>query len=374
MTALSPVHTIGIQLREAIRHSGVRVDGANVPAPSNCSTRSTSPPGPSNSTKYPHQLSGGMLQRVLIAGGPRRRPELIVADEPTSALDVTVQASILDLLLELQERTGVGMLMITHDLGVARLMSDRIYVMKQGRFVEGGNADALLGNAQSPYTKRLLDAVPRLDGHPGIRGPRMTEPHASASKTSSSNTPSPAECSAPWTRSASRSTRARCLAVVGESGCGKSTIGQVDRAAGDVPPRAGSASTASTSRRCPNASCALPLPDPDGVPGPLRLAGPTPDRRRHRRRTACGSRGVRSRTERTTRAAELIDRVGLPTTALHRKPGRVLRRTAAAHRHRPRAGERTRTAGLRRGHQRARRLRAGAGARPAARDPGTTPA
>ena len=77
-----------------------------------------------------------MLQRVLIAGALAAGPELIVADEPTSALDVTVQAGILDLLLELQERTGIGMLVITHDLGVARLVSDRIYVMKDGRFVE----------------------------------------------------------------------------------------------------------------------------------------------------------------------------------------------------------------------------------------------
>jgi peptide/nickel transport system ATP-binding protein len=105
-----------------------------------------------------------MLQRVLIATALAAGPELIVADEPTSALDVTVQASILDLLLELQERTGVGMLLITHDLGVARLMSDRIYVMKSGRFVECGDAEGLLRTPQDGYTKKLLDAVPRLDG------------------------------------------------------------------------------------------------------------------------------------------------------------------------------------------------------------------
>ena len=76
-----------------------------------------------------------------------------------------MQASILDLLLELQERTGIGMLLITHDLGVARLMSDRIFVMKDGRFVESGGAEALIRNPQSPYTKKLLDAVPRLADH-----------------------------------------------------------------------------------------------------------------------------------------------------------------------------------------------------------------
>jgi peptide/nickel transport system ATP-binding protein len=103
-----------------------------------------------------------MLQRVLIAGALAAGPELIIADEPTSALDVTVQANILDLLLELQERTGIGMLVITHDLGVARLVSDRIYVMKDGAFVENGGAEELVRRPQSAYTKKLLAAVPVL--------------------------------------------------------------------------------------------------------------------------------------------------------------------------------------------------------------------
>ncbi|OKH76664.1 hypothetical protein EB72_26365 [Mycobacterium sp. SWH-M1] len=171
MTALSPVHTIGSQLRDAIRHSGVTGRAAQRDRAVELLEQVRIPRATEQLGKYPHQLSGGMLQRVLIAAALAAGPELIVADEPTSALDVTVQASILDLLLELQERTGVAMLMITHDLGVARLMSDRIFVMKQGRFVEGGNADELLGNAQSPYTKRLLDAVPRLDGHPELEVP-----------------------------------------------------------------------------------------------------------------------------------------------------------------------------------------------------------
>ncbi|OZF36749.1 ABC transporter ATP-binding protein [Rhodococcus sp. 14-2496-1d] len=162
MTALSPVHTIGSQLREAVRHSGVAGRTAQT---TRCielleQVRIPDPAGQLN--KYPHQLSGGMLQRVLIAGALAAGPELIVADEPTSALDVTVQASILDLLLELQERTGIGLLVITHDLGVARLMSDRIYVMKSGVFVENGGAEELVNAPQNPYTKNLLDAIPQL--------------------------------------------------------------------------------------------------------------------------------------------------------------------------------------------------------------------
>ncbi|GAB7071322.1 ABC transporter ATP-binding protein [Mycobacterium hodleri] len=163
MTALSPVHTVGAQLRDAIRHSGVRGRvNQNARAVELLEqVKITNPAG--QLSKYPHQLSGGMLQRVLIAAALAAGPELIVADEPTSALDVTVQASILDLLLELQERTGVGILLITHDLGVARLMSDRIFVMKSGRFVESGDAEELLRHPRDAYTKRLLDAVPRLE-------------------------------------------------------------------------------------------------------------------------------------------------------------------------------------------------------------------
>jgi peptide/nickel transport system ATP-binding protein len=162
MTALSPVHTIGSQLREAVQHSGVRGTSKQTQRCIELLEQVRIPRPQTQLSKYPHQLSGGMMQRVLIAGALAAGPELIVADEPTSALDVTVQASILDLLLELQQTTGIGILLITHDLGVARLMSDRILVIKQGRFVEGGDADAMVSRPQSPYTKKLLDAVPQL--------------------------------------------------------------------------------------------------------------------------------------------------------------------------------------------------------------------
>ena len=179
MTALSPVHTIGSQLREAVRHSGVTAKKQQIERAVQLLEQVRIPYPDQQLDKYPHQLSGGMLQRVLIAGALAAGPELIVADEPTSALDVTVQAGILDLLLELQERTGIGMLVITHDLGVARLVSDRIYVMKDGRFVETGSADVLVDSPQSAYTQKLLDAIPQLgpwDGDPA----RSTQIGASA--------------------------------------------------------------------------------------------------------------------------------------------------------------------------------------------------
>jgi peptide/nickel transport system ATP-binding protein len=161
MTALSPVHSIGAQLTGAIRLAGHPKAAAATRAVE--LLEAVRIPRPTEQlAKYPHQLSGGMLQRVLIAIALAGHPVLLVADEPTSALDVTVQAGILDLLMELQERTGIGILMITHDLGVARLVSDRIHVMKDGRFVESGDAEQVVGSPKQDYTRRLLAAVPQL--------------------------------------------------------------------------------------------------------------------------------------------------------------------------------------------------------------------
>ena len=173
MTALSPVHSIGSQLSEAIRIAGAAskekdavrarairlLEQVHIPTPDK------------QLKKYPHQLSGGMLQRVLIAIALASEPQLLVADEPTSALDVTVQGGILDLLLELQEQRGIGILMITHDLGVARLISDRIHVMKDGSFVESGEVQQIVEHPATEYTRALLAAVPVLgpwDETPGL--------------------------------------------------------------------------------------------------------------------------------------------------------------------------------------------------------------
>ncbi|GAA1458366.1 ABC transporter ATP-binding protein [Williamsia maris] len=181
MAALSPVHTVGSQLREAVAHSGVHGRAAQKARCIELLHQVRIPDPEGQLGRYPHQFSGGMLQRVLIAAALASSPVLIVADEPTSALDVTVQASILDLLMELQERTEIGMLVITHDLGVARLVSDRIHVMKEGRFVEVGPADELVRTPQSPYTKKLLDAVPQL-------GP-WSLPDATAARAQTSGVP-----------------------------------------------------------------------------------------------------------------------------------------------------------------------------------------
>jgi peptide/nickel transport system ATP-binding protein/oligopeptide transport system ATP-binding protein len=112
---------------------------------------------------YPHQLSGGMRQRVMIAMALACRPELLIADEPTTALDVTVQAQILDLLRELQAETGMAIILITHDLGVVAEMADEIAVMYAGRVVERASAASIFADPQHPYTLGLLGSIPRLD-------------------------------------------------------------------------------------------------------------------------------------------------------------------------------------------------------------------
>ncbi|WP_049828990.1 ABC transporter ATP-binding protein [Arthrobacter sp. RIT-PI-e] len=164
MTALSPVHSIGSQLTEAIRIAGAasKERGALAARAVRLLQQVHIPTPEKQLRKFPHQLSGGMLQRVLIAIALASEPQLLVADEPTSALDVTVQGGILDLLLELQEQRGIGILMITHDLGVARLISDRIHVMKNGSFVESGDVQQIVDHPATEYTRSLLAAIPTL--------------------------------------------------------------------------------------------------------------------------------------------------------------------------------------------------------------------
>ncbi|MFN0183629.1 MAG: ABC transporter ATP-binding protein, partial [Aquabacterium sp.] len=118
---------------------------------------------------YPHQFSGGMRQRAMIAMALACEPQLIIADEPTTALDVTVQAQILDLLKDLADRTGSALVLITHDLGVVARYADRVVVMYAGRVVESAPAADLYGRPRHPYTQGLMASVPRLDGDTRVR-------------------------------------------------------------------------------------------------------------------------------------------------------------------------------------------------------------
>jgi len=171
MTSLNPVFTVGMQIAEAIiLHQGKTEEEALEMALE--MLRLVRIPEPEKQlTQYPHQLSGGMRQRVMIAMALSCRPSLLIADEPTTALDVTIQAQILGLIKKLQEDIGMSVMFITHDMGVVAEVADRVVVMLRGEKVEEGPATQIFHNPQHPYTKALLSAVPRLGSMNGRKLP-----------------------------------------------------------------------------------------------------------------------------------------------------------------------------------------------------------
>ena len=163
MSSLNPTLTVGMQIAEPIHlHRGKSWREALDDARGLLETVRI-PDARSRTGAYPHQFSGGMRQRAMIAMALACKPKLIIADEPTTALDVTVQAQILDLLKALTKETGSALLLITHDLGVVARYADRVVVMYGGRVVEQAPARALYANPQHPYTRGLLASIPRLD-------------------------------------------------------------------------------------------------------------------------------------------------------------------------------------------------------------------
>jgi oligopeptide/dipeptide ABC transporter ATP-binding protein len=170
MTALNPVMRVGDQVAEAVlAHRGVASHESRVVSKGEAWTRAVRalrdvqiPDAERRARDYPHQLSGGMRQRVMIAMAMVNRPELLIADEPTTALDVTIQAQILELLAELQRRYGLAMLLISHDLAVVSQVAHRVAVMYSGSIVETGSASQVFRNPAHPYTRGLLEAVPTL--------------------------------------------------------------------------------------------------------------------------------------------------------------------------------------------------------------------
>lgn len=163
MTSLTPHMKIGRQLSEVvIEHQGVSKDAARTQA-LEMLNRVHIPEAERRLDMYPHELSGGLRQRVMIAMALMCKPEVIVADEPTTALDVTVQAQILDLLIEVKDNLGAAIVLITHDLGVVAGLADRVAVMYGGRIVEQGDVGDIFAKPQHPYTQGLLGCTPRLD-------------------------------------------------------------------------------------------------------------------------------------------------------------------------------------------------------------------
>jgi len=160
MTSLNPVQTVGAQVVEAIRLHERISSGDARKRTVELFDRVRIPDPEQRFDAYPHQLSGGLKQRVMIAMAVSMRPKLLIADEPTTALDVTIQAQILELLRELQRELGTAILLITHDLGVVNELADRIAVMYASRMVEQGDRVDVLASARHPYTAGLLRSVP----------------------------------------------------------------------------------------------------------------------------------------------------------------------------------------------------------------------
>ena len=256
MTSLNPVLTIGFQIAEALMlHRGLSRSAAEAEVV-RLLEKVRIPAAKARFHDYPHRFSGGMRQRVMIAMALACKPKLLIADEPTTALDVTIQAQILELIKLLQEEEGMSVLFITHDMGVVAEIADRTVVMYNGEQVETGRTEEIFANPQKPYTKALLSAVPRLGSMEGRRRP-MRFPVVDR-KTGLSDVPEEtadtvAASQRPVLEVANLTTRfeirsgllgsvsgrvhavenvsfsllsGETLALVGESGCGKSTTGR----------------------------------------------------------------------------------------------------------------------------------------------------
>jgi len=228
MTSLNPVHTIDKQIGEVLQLHQAMSGAAARKRTLELLTEVGIPDPASRLGSYPHQLSGGQRQRVMIAMALANEPDLLIADEPTTALDVTVQAQILKLLKETQQRLGMSMLFITHDLGIVRKVADRVCVMQRGKIVEQGDVERAFTAPDHPYTRALLAAEPKPDPAP----PRPEAPLVV--KTDD------LKVWFPIRRGVLRKTvghikavdgvsidlrRGETLGVVGESGSGKTTLG-----------------------------------------------------------------------------------------------------------------------------------------------------
>lgn len=254
MTSLNPVFTVGEQIAESLRlHRDLSEHGAAKEAVRLLKLVRI-PDAPRIAASYPHQLSGGMRQRAMIAMAIACKPALLIADEPTTALDVTVQAQILLLIRSLQKKTNTGVLFITHDMGVVAEVADRVCVMRYGKIVEEGPVKEIFANPKHPYTKSLLAAVPRIGAMTGTKEPaRFRLLDAQSGKVVEATNQAVSKpgdvvlsvrnlCKrfsvrTDWFGRVTHRVhacenvsfdlkRGETLAVVGESGCGKSTTGR----------------------------------------------------------------------------------------------------------------------------------------------------
>ena len=323
MSNLNPVMRIGTQVGEAVSVH-VKMERAEIEERSvEALTRAGLPDAATRMKSYPHEFSGGMRQRSLIAMGLAKSPKLLIADEPTSALDVTVQRTILDNLGMMVEESGTAVLLITHDLGLAAERADRVLVMNDGKLVEQGKALSLLTSPQHPYTKSLIAALPE------TRGLKTVEQNGSEVLLSAEHLVKEFRVRGVKDRQKSTFTavddvsfelkRGKTLAIVGESGSGKSTTasmvlrlleptsGSVFMDGEDVTSLTGNSLRAFRRRVQPV------FQDPYSSLDPMytieRII-----------REPLDAFNVGSQAERARTVASVLDRVGLPQTYLNRHP------------------------------------------------------
>lgn len=358
MSNLNPVWSIGAHIKEALKCNGIATGSAAHQRAIELMEEAGLPQAEDRVGQYPHEFSGGMRQRALIACALAARPKLLIADEPTSALDVTVQKQILDHLTGLTKELGTSVLLITHDLGLAAERAQRLVVMSQGRVVEYGPALEILQDPRHPYTQKLVSAAPSLQARrQDVRLAKLAESgdlgSASAEKPGAQGSASGAGSAAaaggtpliqaegltkhftvpgdkPWRKKdfvAAKDVsfsleRGRTVALVGESGSGKSTVAQMvlgllEPTSGrvlfdgeDVSQRKGKAELALRRRMQPVFQNPYGSIDPmysvfHTIAEPLRI---------HR---------IGGRKEHEQRVRELLDMVAMPQSMMHRYPGEL---------------------------------------------------
>jgi peptide/nickel transport system ATP-binding protein len=230
MSSLNPVYTIGNQIAEILRIHN-RMTRTEAKAKALALLKDVQIPDPeARLNRYPHQLSGGQRQRVMIAMALANNPDVLIADEPTTALDVTVQAEILNLIKALKDRTGLAVILITHDLTVVRQFADHVYVMQHGEVREEGSTETIFTNPQHPYTKRLLGSEPKGQADPAQVGSETVLEGRNIRVTY--NLRKGGAFRGTWSKLQAVDglslalKRGETLGLVGESGSGKTTFGQ----------------------------------------------------------------------------------------------------------------------------------------------------
>jgi len=324
MSSLNPVLTIGQQVGEVLRRHRPQPRAALRERVLDLLDQVGLPRPQQHVREYPHQLSGGMRQRVMIAIALAAEPELLIADEPTTALDVTIQAQILELLKRLQREQGLALWLITHDLGIVAEMADRVAVMRHGEIVEQADSASFFETPRHPYSWELFEALPSMDSCRGRRRREAAEPLLQVRdfKVYYPIRQGILQRTVDHVRAVDGVSfdlgKGQTLALVGESGCGKTTLGKallnlVDAHGGQVR-FAGRELQGRGCRGLNRSDLQIVFQDPYASMNPRMLVGDIIEE------GMCALRGGWSPRQRQQRVSELLEAVGLPAEARLRYP------------------------------------------------------